>query len=844
MTTTLDRPPSELGSGEGGLAARRAVVRWARRLFRREWRQQLLILALVTVATAATVVGAAVAADSPPPADAGFGTAQWAATFTGSDPHLTSDLAALEQRVGRTDVIENESRPIPGTTTTYDLRAQNPRGAYGQPMLSLLSGRYPTRPDQVAITRGLASTFDLAVGDTWNMDGTPRHVVGIVQNPQSLLDEFALVVPGQVVAPTQVTVLFDADPNGPVTEASNVQPTGSALQNGFINPNTIVLLLATVGMVLIGLVAVGGFTVLAQRRMRAIGMLEAVGATDRDVRLVVRANGVVVGVVGALLGTVLGLVAWFAYRPTLQSSSHHVIGAFQIPWAIVGAAIALAVVATYLAASRPARAVTKVPIVAALSGRPSPPKQVHRSAVPGVMLLVIAAFLFYFSGERNGNGGGAPALLLGFVVLTTAVLLLAPLLIAPAASLARKAPIATRMALRDMARYRSRSGSSLGAISLSVLIAVVICVVAAARYSDVLDYTGPNLAPNQLVVYADTGPGNGATELKPGEAPQPASAMPAVPSMTAQQTGARAIASAVGAHSMIELESTNANLVHAAPGRNYNGPLFVATPALLHLFGIDPSTIDPSADVLTMRPGLAGLSEMQLAYFSGPTGPGPVGPNSSQFPCPAGQCLANPVIQTVTALPSGTSAPNTVLTERAVHRLGLQVSTAGWLLQSAQPLTASQIAAARRTAAAAGLTIETKSDAPSSWEVLDWATAAGILLVLGIVAMSVGLIRSETANDLRTLTATGASRRTRRALSGATAGSLALLGAVVGTAAAYVACLAWFQSGKSGQGISSLASVPLANLALIVVGLPLLAAAGGWLFAGREPRLVSRQPLE
>ena len=36
----------------GGVAARRAVVRWAWRLFRREWRQQFLVLALLAVAVA------------------------------------------------------------------------------------------------------------------------------------------------------------------------------------------------------------------------------------------------------------------------------------------------------------------------------------------------------------------------------------------------------------------------------------------------------------------------------------------------------------------------------------------------------------------------------------------------------------------------------------------------------------------------------------------------------------------------------------------------------------------------------------------------------------------------
>ena len=37
--------------------ARRAVARWAWRLFRREWRQQVLVLVLLTVAVAAAVFG-------------------------------------------------------------------------------------------------------------------------------------------------------------------------------------------------------------------------------------------------------------------------------------------------------------------------------------------------------------------------------------------------------------------------------------------------------------------------------------------------------------------------------------------------------------------------------------------------------------------------------------------------------------------------------------------------------------------------------------------------------------------------------------------------------------------
>ena len=52
MSTALRERPAQAGTGGGGVPARRAVIRWAWRLFRREWRQQLLVLAMLTVAVA------------------------------------------------------------------------------------------------------------------------------------------------------------------------------------------------------------------------------------------------------------------------------------------------------------------------------------------------------------------------------------------------------------------------------------------------------------------------------------------------------------------------------------------------------------------------------------------------------------------------------------------------------------------------------------------------------------------------------------------------------------------------------------------------------------------------
>jgi putative ABC transport system permease protein len=125
--------------------------------------------------------------------------------------------------------------------------------------------------------------------------------------------------------------------------------------------------------------------------------------------------------------------------------------------------------------------------------------------------------------------------------------------------------------------------------------------------------------------------------------------------------------------------------------------------------------------------------------------------------------------------------------------------------------------------------------------VRNYATAAGILVALGVLAMTIGLIRSETSGELRTLTATGASSRTRRNITAATAGALGLLGAVLGTAIAYLAVLAnsWRDL---VAGHASL--LPWFDLLLVLVGLPVAAAAGGWLFAGRQPSAIAHQPLE
>ena len=38
--------------------------------------------------------------------------------------------------------------------------------------------------------------------------------------------------------------------------------------------------------------------------------------------------------------------------------------------------------------------------------------------------------------------------------------------------------------------------------------------------------------------------------------------------------------------------------------------------------------------------------------------------------------------------------------------------------------------------------------------------------------------------------------------------------------------------------------LPVADVLILLIGLPLLAAGLGWLLAGREPEVIGRQPLD
>ena len=474
----------EPGAPRMSLAARRAVVRWSWRMFRREWRQQLLVLSLLTLTVAGSIFGAVAARSLAPDRDGEFGT---------RDPHAharrASDPAELDadpRRAARPVRPDRRDRPAGGSpcrarSTPSSTAARIPTGPTARRCSALRSGRYP-RGDEIALTDGAAASLGVAVGDHLGLDGVDRTVVGIVENPADIDDEFALVAPGDPARD-------DADRAGADTTEDGLDdgcpPASAGWTTAATTRRTVAAVgalgLAVVVSILVCLVAAAGFVVVAQRRLRQLGML----AVDRRHRTSPPAGGrwptasssapspPLAGAGARRRGLDRRRPDASSRRPGTGSTASTCPGGSSPP--------AWASRSSPRPRPRGGRAAPSpgFPIHLALSSRPPGPRPVHRSASGGRRPRRRSASPASPSASTRRRRRrtwrwscpGSPSLVVGI------------LLISPARGedpRADRPEVADRrrLALRDLARNQARSGVALAAITLSLGLAVTTVIVA------------------------------------------------------------------------------------------------------------------------------------------------------------------------------------------------------------------------------------------------------------------------------------------------------------------------------------------------------------------------------
>jgi putative ABC transport system permease protein len=796
-------------------------------MVRREWRGQVLLVSLVGVVVGAAVCGlAAMHAWVPTPAGT-YGPAGRRVVVSGGTG-LPGTIAAARARLAPADVTAHLAVPVPGSVDTLDVRAEDPHGPFAAGRLRLLSGRYPAGPGEVALTGTAAGLFQARTGGAVDLGGQRFTVTGTVENPGLLGDTFALVAPapgaaaGSSVAghpATSADVLTDA-PQNRVDAFRRAVAGGApvtALRRGDSGrgaADVLVLVLATVGLLLVSLVAAAAFAAVAQRRLRQLGMLGTLGATDRQLRSVLVGHGALTGLVATACGAVLGAAAWLPLAPALEHPAGHRIDRLALPWPLLALLLAAGVLAPTAAAWWPARTAARVPVAQALSARPPRPEPARQSVWAAAVLLAVGTTALAASNRTRGLlvAGGVVAVVLG-------LLLLSPPVIRLLAAAAGRAPFTARLALRDLGRHQARSGAALAAVTLALGIPVAISVLAAVN--EPTASTG-NLSSREMLVRI----GSRAT-IVPVPSPAALRVQQRMVDRWAATVGGTAVPLEMAYDPGVPRTSApgipdGQPVVEAGRRTGANtwasSPLYVATPAAVHAFGLGPTmAAAPHAQVVSSMPGSTPLS---LVGGTRRGTPGDVTPTAHA----PGSRYA--------------SEPHAFVTPAAVTAHGLRTVPVGWLVTARHDLTGDDRAAGRDMAAAGGLVTEVRNARDDLRAMRYGSVAAGGALALAVLAMTVGTLRAESADDLRTLTATGATAGTRRALTAATAGGLALAGTLLGAAGAYTILLAAYR-----DDLGALTHVPVPALLTAFPGVPLLAAAAGFLAAGREPPNLTRRLL-
>ena len=358
--------------------------------------------------------------------------------------------------------------------------------------VEVLTGRAPTRTDEVALTKQAMERVGAGIGGTVTnaVSGRTYTVVGEVEFP-SLLDQVVLFAP--IPEPNQDGFSFNesgwlAHTPTPITwdEVLRLNKSGIIVASRAVYENpppvdqvpwlvgpdqiateelAVIVLIAGLALLEIVLLAGPAFAVSARRRQRQLALVAANGGTPAHVRRIVLADGVVLGLVGAAVGIVIGIAGAFLARPWVEELLQHArAGGYRVfPTALLTIA-ALAVVTGVLAALVPAFNTARQSVVASLAGRRGVTRSRKRWIAVGVAMVGLGGAIAV-AGTFQVN---ATVILAGLVVGELGLVLCTPSLVGLIARVGRILPLAPRIALRDAARNRAAAAPAISAVMAAV----------------------------------------------------------------------------------------------------------------------------------------------------------------------------------------------------------------------------------------------------------------------------------------------------------------------------------------------------------------------------------------
>jgi putative ABC transport system permease protein len=374
-------------------------------------------------------------------------------------------------------------------------------------------GRFITAEDTGAavIARSLAEEINVAVGDRLELP-TPTGlaeftIVGLLPHRRIPGNEMVLVPLAQAQKlldmPGKINVIdanFDAadDARRAQIEESIRAALGSRYTIGVIqagaeiltnirSAQAIISFIGTLGLLMGGFIIFNTFRTIVAERRRDIGMLRAIGASQRTILALILVEGLLQGVVGTALGLLLGYgLGWLALSLVNSVGQQFLninVGSPAVTVGLVALSIAMGVGVTLVAGLLPARAASRVTPLEAL--RPSASEAIFKPLTTlgfwvGVVCVGLAVVAII--------SGNAAFVSLGALLFVAGLVLIGPALVQPIARLfGRLLALAfaragtAELAEGNLARQPSRAAIT----AATTMIALAIVVMASSTITSV-----------------------------------------------------------------------------------------------------------------------------------------------------------------------------------------------------------------------------------------------------------------------------------------------------------------------------------------------------------------------
>ena len=590
-----------------------------------------------------------------------------------------------------------------------------------------------------------------------------------------------------------------------------------------VDPEALAIGALVVGFGLLEVVLLVGaaLAVGARRQVRTLGLLASTGGAPRDIRRVVLARGLLIGVGASLVAVVAGVWGTRQALPLVEAAIVAVnpgsvstpLIVLDVVWTNVVAIGLLGALSGLLAAAYPAWAVGRMSPVDALAGRFPAGRRPARLRAPAVWLagtglVGLLASGFWISAEfaeQTGRRAGPPSVLpvafggLCLLLLVAGLVWLTPYVVQRAGAGSSRLGLAGRLAVRDATRHRQRTAAAVVGLTVTVAGAVFagFGVAAVAATDDSQESWSP--------------PGTGSIYVELGRDRE-----------TALAQLRETVETAIGAETVLDLRDPQVSVdgrgrdVHLADG----GEVMV----------VEQDFID-----------VAGWGQAaQAAYERGEVlvdSDGAV--QDGRTTLEAGRRDEQPWSRDVSALvvdaawrPAGSVTGQAWMSPEAAAALGAELAGTRLLAYEPGGFDSGDDDLLRLY----GIEPDWVGDTLPTATLLAWAMVGGALLVTALaVGVVVALAAAEGRDDAATMAAVGAPpgrRRVMGAVHGAFVGVLGGgLGALVGSAA--------------GASLLQMADtpgvpVPWLGLAVVLVALPVMAAAVGWVVTPSRVSLVRR----